>query len=181
MNANSSNEEVIIIKPERLNRIGLIFLPFVILSFGLPFYLCKGWNNIIIEWNFFSHWFLPIIVFGVLIHESIHGIICGLFAPSKFKAVKFGFSLSMLSPYTHCKQALKGWQYALSLILPGIILGIIPSVIAIFSSKIGFLFGGLIFTWGAIADFTILWYIRNQLHHTQILDHPTMTGCIVLH
>jgi len=178
MNTYSSSEEILI-KPERLNRIGLIFLPCIVFCVGLPYYCLKHWAAIVLEWNFFSHWFLPIIFFGIIIHEGIHGIICGLLAPSKFKAIHFGFSKDMLSPYTHCSEILKGWQYALSLLAPGVILGAIPCLIAMFSTNTGYLFGGLIFIWGAVGDFAILWAIRNKLKNTHIQDHPSMAGCIV--
>jgi hypothetical protein len=178
MNHTSSVEELII-KPERLNRIGLIFAPVILILFLSLFYLIKGWNNLIEEWNFFSKWFLPIIILGTLIHEGLHGLICGIYAPHKFKSVKFGFSKAMLSPYTHCSETLKGWQYALSLVAPGVILGIIPFLIAIFSLKNSYLFIGIIFTWGALGDFTVLWSIRNKIKHTHIQDHPSMAGCFI--
>lgn len=179
MSTSFSSVEEIIIKPERLNRIGLIFAPLILLLSLSLYYILKGWSNLIEEWNFFSRWFLPIIIFGTLIHELLHGVICGICAPGKFKSVKFGFSKTMLSPYTHCTDTLKGWQYALSLIAPGLILGIIPLIIAIISSKNSYLFIGIIFTWGALGDFTVLWSIRNKIKNTHIKDHPTMAGCYI--
>jgi hypothetical protein len=174
-----ARKETIILKPERLNRIGFLFLVAVLIVFGLPMLLIKGWNSIVFEWKFFYQNFIWLTIGGIILHEGLHGLICGIFAPSKFRAIKFGFNKDLLAPYTHCKEPLKGWQFTLGLLTPGILLGIIPCLISLLPVFSGFFIVGLLFTWSAIGDFAIFWAIRNKIKGTVIEDDPNNAGCIV--
>lgn len=174
-----TKKETIILEPDRLNRVGFLFLIAILVVFGSPMLLIKGWSAIISEWKFFSKHFILLTIGGIILHEGLHGLVCGIFAPSKFKAIKFGFNKDLLAPYTHCKEPLKGWQFTLSLLTPGIILGIIPCFMSLFSGISNFFITGLLFTWGAISDFAIFWKIRNKIKNTVIIDDPNNAGCTI--
>lgn len=75
--------------------------------------------------------FLCIVLFGVIVHELIHGITWAIFAKDGFKSIKFGVLWKMITPYCHCKEVLTVRQYSIGGIMPAIILGIIPAIIGI--------------------------------------------------
>jgi uncharacterized membrane protein len=39
---------------------------------------------------------------------------------------------------------------------------------------------GLLFTWTAAGDFTVLWLLRNVKPGTLVEDHPDRAGCVLL-
>jgi len=74
---------------------------------------------------------IPILLF--LAHELIHGIFGALYSENGFKSIKFGVMglKGMFSPYCHCREVVKVWQFYMIALMPTIILGIIPSIIAL--------------------------------------------------
>ena len=60
--------------------------------------------------------------------------------------MKFGVIWKMLTPYCHCKEPLKVGQYILGGVMPAVILGIIPCIIAIIIGHFGLLLFGIFFT-----------------------------------
>ena len=145
----------------------LILVP-IVLIFGLPYYLL--WIDDIDA--FFSLWkdeissigflgFFLVTIFGVIIHELIHGLTWSRYADSGFKSIKFGVLWKMLTPYCHCKEPLRVKHYVMGAIAPAIILGFIPSVISIIIGSFGLLIFGLVFTVVAAGDFLIINLLRN--------------------
>ena len=85
----------------------------------------------------------------------------------------------MLTPYCHCKENLKVNQYILGAIMPAIILGVIPALLAILFGSIGLLAFGIFFTIAAMGDFLIIFLLRKENRNTLVLDHPTEPGCFI--
>jgi hypothetical protein len=77
----------------------------------------------------------------------------------------------MLTPYCHCKEPLKVKYYILGAITPAIILGFIPSILAILIGNIGLLIFGILFTMAAIN------LIRKENMNELVQDHPSEAGC----
>jgi len=98
---------------------------------------------------------------SILVHEIIHALVFAYFAKKPWKNVKIGFSLKTFTPYAHCKVPVKKIHYTLAVVMPGIILGIIPIIIAFASSSILLLYYGLIMILGAGGDILILLLLRN--------------------
>ena len=163
----------------------LILVP-IALIFGLPYYLL--WIDDIDA--FFSLWkdkissigllgFLLVPIFGVIIHELIHGVTWARYTDNGFKSIKFGILWKMLTPYCHCKEPLRVKHYVMGAIAPAIILGFIPSVVAIIIGNFGLLIFGLVFTVVAAGDFLIINLLRKENKDDFVEDHPSEAGCYI--
>jgi hypothetical protein len=164
----------------------LLFIP-IVLIFGLPYFLI--WHE---QFNMKSliksipdsvglapFLFFVILVLGIVIHELIHGFVWSRYAKQGFKSIRFGVLWKMLTPYCHCKEPLKVKYYILGAIAPSVILGIIPSVIAIFIGNVGLLVFGMFFTVAAAGDFLIIRLIWKENSEDYVLDHPSEAGCYI--
>jgi len=69
--------------------------------------------------------------------------------------------------------------YRIALIMPGIILGILPSVYGIITGDSLILFLGLFFIIAAGGDLLVLWLIRKVSIDEYVLVHPKKAGCIL--
>jgi hypothetical protein len=122
---------------------------------------------------------LGILILGIIAHELIHGFFWAMYAKNGFKSIKFGILLKMLTPYCHCKEALKIKHYIIGAIMPAIILGIIPSIIAICTGKIGLLIFGIFFTMAASGDFLVIKLLLKENKENWVQDHPSEAGCYI--
>lgn len=170
------------------NIIGVLFIIPIGLLFGLPYYLI--WRPELDFKQLLSNvgtlgnglWvlsFLGILILGVIVHELIHGITWSIFAKGGFKSMKFGILWKMLTPYCHCKEPLKVKQYIIGALMPGIILGIIPSIIAIIIGSPVLLLFGMVFTLAAAGDLMIVNLIRKENSSDLVQDHPSEAGCYI--
>ena len=120
-----------------------------------------------------------IIVFGIVLHEFIHGLTWSYFTKDGLQSIKFGIVWKMLTPYCHCKEPLLIKHYKIGGIMPAIVLGFIPVLIGIAFENISFLFFGIFFTASAIGDFMLIYLLRNEKNDDMIQDHPSEIGCYV--
>ena len=170
----------------------VIVLVIVLLFFGLAFYLLwlEKFENIakilelspIRNLNENSLLNKGIIIFILLslvvIHEFIHGIFFSMFTKNKLKSVKFGFmpARKLFTPYCHCKEKLKIYNYQIALIMPLVIIGFIPTIISIIIGN------NIIFCWGILSiagcggDILILLKTLKEKRECWIFDHPTEAG-----
>jgi hypothetical protein len=154
----------------------MIFAFFVViisgLVFGIPFYLLWSekiqiaFNNT--EVDFQSRLiavgvFLGIIIIGLIVHELIHGFFFALFCKNKFKSIKFGIALKKGYAYCKCKEILRANQYVVSLLMPTIILGIIPSIGSLFIGNSDLLLFGVIFVGAGGSDILIFKKIAKEI------------------
>ncbi|KKX48456.1 MULTISPECIES: DUF3267 domain-containing protein [Sphingobacterium] len=163
----------------------LLFIP-IILVYGLPFYLIWGELDFIglfvesfKENPLFSIAIVIVLLAGIVVHELIHGATFALFAKHGFKSIKFGILLKMLTPYCHCKEPLRVKEYIVGAIMPAIILGLLPGIIAIFIGNVFLLIFAIFFTGAAAGDFMIINLIWKEDKDTMVLDHPSEAGCFI--
>jgi hypothetical protein len=170
------------------NIFGVLLLIPIVLIFGIPYYFL--WNAKIDFKNFMDSlvpqdiaygelYILGILILGIIVHELIHGITWAQFAKSGFKSIRFGILWKMLTPYCHCKEPLKVRQYIIGAITPAIILGLIPSLLAIIIGHLGLLIFGMLFTMAAGGDFLIINLIRKENIDDLVQDHPSEAGCYI--
>jgi hypothetical protein len=190
-NFEGYNKEKITVSIVRANVFGVILIIPAILIFGLPYYFI--WNEqfkidalIEILQNLVNHSIylrmgvIILLIFGgIILHELIHGLVWAFYAESRFKAIKFGVMWKMLTPYCHCTEPLKVYQYITGAIMPGILLGIIPGIVAICCGNLGLLLWGIFFTIAACGDFIIVWLLRNEKSDDFAEDHPREAGCYI--
>ena len=121
-----------------------------------------------------------ILLIGTILHELIHGVSWSYFGKKPFHAIKFGFQLKALTPYAHCKELLELRAYRIGALMPGFVLGILPSTIGIVTGNGRIMIFGLLFTLGSGGDLLILWLIRKVHAGEFVQDHPTRAGCYVI-
>lgn len=116
-------------------------------------------------------------VVGIVVHEVLHAVGFHLFGSVSHRDIQFGFK--RLTPYTHSSARMPLNGYRWSILLPGLLLGILPSLLATVVGS-GFLFiFGLFFTLTAGGDFLILWLLRGVPAEAHVADHPSKVGCVV--
>jgi len=161
------------------------FIPFAIV-FVFAFYLL--WPEKLTKANYQAEfpggttgllWVVTVLVAGVIIHELIHGITWSLYARSGFKSIRFGVLWKSMTPYCHCKEPLSVMNYQIGAAAPGIVLGIIPMLIALFSGSLVLLAVGLFFTMAAGGDLLIILMLAKQPKDDLVQDHPSKIGCLI--
>ncbi|MEJ2880979.1 DUF3267 domain-containing protein [Pedobacter sp. GR22-6] len=161
------------------------FLPFALI-FGLAFYAL--WPDRLSSANYKAAFpsgaagialLVGVMIGGVIVHELIHGITWSRFAASGFRSIRFGILWKSMTPYCHCKEPLKVSHYQIGAAAPGLILGIIPAAIALFTGSILLLAFGLFFTMAAGGDLMIILMLRKQDQDSLVQDHPSKIGCLI--
>lgn len=123
--------------------------------------------------------FLLIFVFGIVLHEFIHGITWAWAAKKPWSSIKFGFQLKTLTPYCHIKEPIPVNPYRLGAVMPGIITGFLPALLGLIYGNVALFAIGLLFIFAAGGDLMILWSIRKVDSTALVEDHPTRAGCFV--
>lgn len=115
---------------------------------------------------------------GIVVHELLHGLGWVFFTKGKLRSIAFGVVWQALTPYCTCKEALKKGQYILGLVLPLIVLGFIPSIIACVNGSVILLGYGVLLTASAGGDILVLTQILKTKFKGEVLfvDHPTEIG-----
>ncbi|MFC2096196.1 DUF3267 domain-containing protein [Bacteroidota bacterium] len=140
----------------------------------IPFILIWDFQTFEIGRKEFMKLFIYVIIFGIIIHELLHGITWSLFTKKGFKSIKFG--LNGLTPYCHCKEPLKVKHYRLGGAMPLFIMGIIPSIIGLATANGLYLSIGIFFSWTAGGDIISLFMLRKFNKEELVSDHPEKMG-----
>lgn len=156
----------------KANVYALIFVIPVVLVTLVPFWAIWG----AVSKGAFSLEMILALVVAVVIHELIHGLYWAKCAKGGFKSIKFGIIWHAITPYCHCKEALKVSDYRVGALLPTIILGFIPTILAwITGNYFLLMFGGLLILGGS-GDFLVVWMMRKLKGDEMIKDHPHKVG-----
>ncbi|MCJ7434961.1 MAG: DUF3267 domain-containing protein [Anaerolineales bacterium] len=174
---NEVKRDVSIPMSEAAGKSLLIAIPIAILQV-VPFFLIHGFPAIPTNANIIVYGFL--LLFGILAHELIHMFAWALFAKKSLKAFRLGFQWQSIAPYAHCKEPMGIQPYRIGSFAPGLLLGILPWLISLFTGDILLFFFGFLYTTAAGGDFLILWILRDIKLNTLIEDHPTNAGCYVI-
>ena len=172
-------KEEVIINLSWANVFVLIVLVVALIIFGIPYLLI--WQETVvndIHASSYSLIFFLALVFGIVLHELIHGIFWAAFTKEGFKSIKFGImpASKFFSPYCHCKEPLKLNHYRLGAIMPLVILGIIPTIISICIGSL-FIFGlGVFFISSACGDILIFKKTLKEKKDSLLFDHPSEAG-----
>lgn len=148
-----------------------------------PYIWIHGWETFAID---IFHFFINIpllivsIIVGTLAHEYIHAISWWLLDDIPWDKIHFGFKWKTLTPYVHCPEHIEVSNYRWSVAMPGIVLGIIPYLLALFLQN-GWLLGfGLFFAIAAVGDLLILWLLRGVEKGKKVQDHSEKIGCKIV-
>lgn len=122
---------------------------------------------------------LVMLVAGIVAHELIHGITWACFAKRGFRSIRIGVMWGMLTPYCHCKEPLTIRHYRLGALMPLIILGILPLLLAYPLRSVPLLLWGILFVTSAAGDILIVWKLRKEPDSLLVQDLPEEAGCII--
>lgn len=173
------------------NVYSLLFVLPVLLLFGLPYLLLWGqtfsFESLAAAMKTYKLWvmlsplvFLFVLVAGIIVHELIHGLTWAVFCKKGYKSIRYGIMWQYLTPYCHCKEPLLLKHYCLGALMPALLLGGVPSVVALLTGGFLWLLFGLAFTLAAGGDFLVIWMLRNEKKESYVQDHPDKIGCYVL-
>ncbi|MBB6611149.1 DUF3267 domain-containing protein [Pontibacter sp. Tf4] len=125
----------------------------------------------------------PLLLFipGAIVHELLHGLTWALFCKNGLKSIKYGVHWQLLTPYCHCKEVLPLRPYVLGGMMPGLVMGVLPTIAGLATGNIYLFAFGLLFTFAAGGDALILWMLRKTKKEDLVQDHPDLIGCIVYH
>lgn len=127
-------------------------------------------------------WFFVLYFALIFVHEGLHGITWAMFSENHMKDIEFGFMAAYLTPYCTCTTPLKKGPYILGALMPLIVLGILPTVISIFTGSLLWLNVGLIMIVSAGGDILIVLEIlryRTNASEIRYYDHPTQAGGVI--
>ncbi len=120
--------------------------------------------------------FFVTMLIGIVVHELIHGLTWACYAPHGWKSISFGILWKMLTPYCHCDEPMSIRGYKMGAMMPCIILGIIPSVVALCIGDLVLLLWGIFFISAAAGDIWMMWLLTKEDPNAKVLDHPTEAG-----
>jgi hypothetical protein len=154
----------------------------VLLALGGAFVLAWGgealWGGVL---AFFAPAvFFPALVLGILAHEGLHGLAWRRAARLPPGSVMYGFQWKTITPYAHAKVPMAARAYRIGAAVPGIALGIFPTLLGIATGHGALAVFGLFFTLAAGGDAAILWLLRGVPAATPVMDHPSRAGCYVV-
>ncbi|MCB8964860.1 MAG: DUF3267 domain-containing protein [Bacteroidales bacterium] len=190
MNSEIENsvDESMVIKSETMSALNAniiafaMLLPIAIICI-VPFVLIWGGQPFIEGFSFLrSHQIrlLLILILGIVLHEGLHGLTWGLFAKSGLKSIRFGIKWACLTPYCHCNEPLKRNHYLLGGIMPGLVLGLFPVIVALILGIGWMLLLGIFFIGAAGGDIMVLFKLIKVDKRHSIQDHPNEIGFLVL-
>jgi len=181
-------EENKVIKSETMSALNAniiafaMLLPIAIICI-VPFVLVWGWQLFFEGFTFLrSHQvlLLLILILGIVLHEGLHGLTWGIFAKGGLKSIRYGIKWAYLTPYCHCNEPLKRNHYLLGGIMPGLVLGLFPVIVALIFGIGWLLLLGIFFIGAAGGDLMVLFKLIKVDKKHLIQDHPNEIGFLVL-
>ncbi|MAT99050.1 MAG: hypothetical protein CL608_18040 [Anaerolineaceae bacterium] len=165
------------------NLMAFVMLPLAFLLFWLPYRLAwQAWPfAAFIDTSFAGVLTLVLVLALSLIgHELLHAVGFWLIGGAPLNRIKFGFSWQGFAPYAHCREPLQTTAYRISVVLPGLFLGVIPGLLAVALRQPLLLMWATLMLLAAGGDAAVLWAVRKVPSTVRVLDHPKKVGCQVL-
>jgi hypothetical protein len=122
---------------------------------------------------------LAIVPAGIAIHESLHALVWAL-GGSGWRAVRFGIAPRKFMVYAHYDRPLRVRVYRWGAALPGLVMGLLPSLAGLILGSGALAGWGAVFLGFAAGDVLVLATIRGVRPPVLVLDHPTRAGCRIL-
>lgn len=122
---------------------------------------------------------LVVLIVGIVIHELLHAMGWMVFAGAPRSTIEIGVKWRLLTPYAHGRQPMPVTGYRWGTFLPGLVMGLLPSLLAIAVGSFPLIALGVFFTVAAGGDFLVLWLLRSVPVGALVEDHPSRVGCIV--
>ena len=123
--------------------------------------------------------FCLLYIASIPVHEGLHGLFWRMSCEHGWKSIQFGV-MEMLTPYCHCMEPLKKARYLLGAFAPLVLLGLLPSILAVFSANVFLLWFGLFGIVSAGGDMAIGMLLLKSKADL-FLDHPTKCGFLAVY
>lgn len=163
----------------------VIFVPLILIVIGLYLYLYnQDIFTVLSEDPFITMKALLIFIVCVPIHEYIHGLTFGHYAPRGKEAIEYGFQVKTLTPYCYCGDPLDKNSYILGSFMPTLVLGILMIIIGFIMKNIALVFAGLLNASGGMGDLMVIFKIlkyKNNAKDILYIDHPYKAGLTVFY
>ena len=145
----------------------VFLIPYFLIWHDAPLNRLLGYrvNNLV--------FFIAILV-GIVVHELIHGITWA--CHTGWRSISFGVMWKLLTPYCHCDEPMRIRPYQLACLMPCFVLGVIPSVFALFIGSLPLLLWGIFFIAAAAGDIWMAWLLTKENSNSLVLDHPSEAG-----
>ena len=82
----------------------------------------------------------------------------------------------MLTPYCHCNEPISLRYYQKAALMPCVLLGIVPTMVAMYISSLWLLALGVFFIAAAAGDLWMAWLLTKEDPRCKVLDHPSEAG-----
>ena len=122
---------------------------------------------------------LPALLVGIVLHEGIHALGWIIFGGVSPRSISFGVDRKTLSPYAHADVPMGATGYRIGALLPGLLTGILPTLVGIIAVDAGLTLLGAFLLSAAVGDVLVVWVIRAVPGRAQVIDHPSKAGCLV--
>lgn len=123
---------------------------------------------------------LPVLIFGIPLHEFLHAVGWSIFGRMPIKDVKFGVMWKALTPYAHLRDPIRAYAYKAGAISPSLVMGLFPYILGLLIGHAWLMNFGLLFILAAGGDLIVVWTLRKVHSDAMVIDHPTRVGCIVM-
>lgn len=113
------------------------------------------------------------------VHEFIHGIGFALFSKGGFKSVSYGIIPSRGMAYCFCSEPVRLGGYIATALLPGVVLGLVPMVVALIMGNVQLAEMAILMTSCACGDMVIVAHALRcapRGNDVLLLDSPEQTG-----
>ncbi|MCU0513910.1 MAG: DUF3267 domain-containing protein [Anaerolineae bacterium] len=127
----------------------------------------------------FGAWQVPAALLLIVAHEAVHALGWKLAGGLAWRQFKFGVAWRALAPYCHATAPMPVAAYRLGAVLPLIVTGIVPALLALAAGDAGWTFLSAIMISAAVGDIFVLWTLRHIPAGAQVEDHPSQAGCVV--
>ncbi len=124
--------------------------------------------------------YMLLMIVSLGIHELIHGATWASQVKGGWKTISFGVIWKGLALYCHCTEPMNVAKYRIGALMPLIVQGIIPSIVALAIGSLPTLFYGIIFISSAVGDIWVVHLINSINPKFLVLDHPTKAGFYVI-
>lgn len=176
MQANGYERKDISISTLKVNVMAMVVvLPIVFVLIGV-FNAVNGDSDI------FSYRLGPLVILiffiSIIIHELIHGLTWSFSCKNKWKSIDFGFIWKYITPYCTCGEVLALKNYIMGALMPTIILGFIPYIIALFTGNESLMMYSILLVICGGGDLYMI-LLLLKYRNVKVIDHPYLAGCVI--
>ncbi len=125
---------------------------------------------------------LLLLLLFIFLHEFMQVLLFSIFCQNGIKDIVFGFRWRSLTLYSGCKVPLKKEQLIIVNIIPFIVLGLVPTIIALRVGSIMLFILGLGMIFSGIGDIIYVYMLlkyKAKGNDVIFFDAPSQLGCIV--